>query len=145
MSATSFIGYIDKRQVFLSRFTNEEYLNFIENLICDLEGYEDRFYMFNGKSYIDNQLLLAESKLYRVTLLDFGCKFGVCLSVIPENALRSSLAEFCFDKEVNRIFDAIASYYNVITDNCYWTSAKRLMPSLFHRPQQPFLAEQKFA
>lgn len=94
---------------------------------------------------IDNQLLLAESKLYRVTLLDFGCKFGVCLSVIPENALRSSLAEFCFDKEVNRIFDAIASYYNVITDNCYWTSAKRLMPSLFHRPQQPFLAEQKFA
>ena len=71
-------GYIDKAQVFLNGFTNDEYLDFIENVLCELPNtFEDRFYLTQGTTWVNNQLLIAESRMYQVTLSDFDKYFVI--------------------------------------------------------------------
>ena len=127
-------GLVDKAQVFLNGFTNEEYLEFIENVICDLpDTYEDRIYLTQGNTWVDNQLLLAESRLYQVTLSDFGQHYVVNVIVIPNTEL-THLAQFCLAKAASCVFDRINKYYDVWTPDCYRTSLRRLMPSSFNKP-----------
>ncbi|HMX99877.1 MAG TPA: hypothetical protein PKC44_08910 [Agitococcus sp.] len=127
-------GLVDKVQVFLNGFTHSEYLDFIENLICDLpDTYKDRFYLTQGNTWVNNQLLLAESRLYQVTLSDFGQHYVVNVIVIPNTEL-THLAQFCLAKAASCVFDRINKYYDVWTPDCYRTSLRRLMPSSFNKP-----------
>ena len=127
-------GYIDKAQVFLNGFTNDEYLDFIENVLCELPNtFEDRFYLTQGTTWVNNQLLIAESRMYQVTLSDFD-KYFVINIIAKQNSSLTELAVFSLENVSSNILDDISKYYDVWSKVSFRTSLRRLIPSKFNKP-----------
>ncbi len=126
-------GYVDKSQVFTNGFSNDEYLDFIETIICNLpDTFEERFYLFCGTSWINNQLLIAENHQYQVTLSDFDKLFSINV-VATSNKQLNRLAYLGVKKTASVIFDNISKYYDVWSVGKMRKSVSRLAPSIFNR------------
>jgi hypothetical protein len=132
-SAVARAGFIDKSQIFMNGFSDHEYLEFIENVICDLpDTFEDRFYLSSGSTYVEDQLLLAESRLYQIRLSDFGDQYVINV-VVPPHGNLTKLGCFCLETASSDIFDSISIHYDVWTTQCLRTS-RRYLPSVFNKP-----------
>ena len=132
-SSVARAGFIDKSQIFLNGFSDQEYLEFIENILCDLpDTFEDRFYLTSGSTYVEDQLLLAESRLYQIQLSDFGDQYVINV-VVPPHGNLAKLGYFCLETASSDIFDSISIHYDVWTTDCLRTS-RMYLPSVFNKP-----------
>ncbi|HMY01336.1 MAG TPA: hypothetical protein PKC44_16315, partial [Agitococcus sp.] len=126
-------GYVDKSQVFSNGFSNDEYLDFIETILCNLpDTFEDRFYLFCGASLINNQLLIAEDTLYQVTLSDFDKLFSINI-IATSNKQPNKLAYLGVKKTASVIFDNISKYYDIWSKGNMRKSVSKQAPSTFNQ------------
>jgi hypothetical protein len=127
--------YIAKEEVYGEDFHDEGFDDFIhspffyEDLICHIiEALPKCFRQIPKRYWLDRErLVIAESGLYRVSVVDWDSYFSINIEVIDDTAA-SSLAKYHLDRTSSRIFDELSQIYCLRIRTSAWTSGERSLP-----------------
>ena len=128
--------YIDKEAVYGKGYWEDDEKHFddfsflFSDLICHiLEALPSCFHK-TKHSWLDRErLLIAESGLFRVSIVDWDWCFSLNIEVIDDRAA-SSLAAYHLSKTATAIFDKLSQVYDLQIRTSAWTSGKRPLPEL---------------
>mgnify|MGYP000892728469 FL=1 len=116
--------YIDLEQVFGEDYVYCDHEDYV-NLLWHIKQSLPKTYSETHAIWLDdNSKLIAQSGMFRVSIVQWGGYFAVNVEVIPDQKA-SSLAEFRLDQEADRIFDHLGGFYNLRVRSCAWTSSER--------------------
>ncbi|MCB1659427.1 MAG: hypothetical protein KDI39_14505, partial [Pseudomonadales bacterium] len=123
--------YIDKEEVYGENYWEEEDdfydFSFFYDCLIDfiIESLSKTFTATDRKFLDRERVLIAESAMYQVTIVDWENYFSLNIEPI-EDLKHSPLAKYHLEVVANRIFDKINACYDLSVRTSAWTSGKRM-------------------